>query len=97
MTQRLIYSGQRVTVQCEFRRLGVPTDPTVVQCTSRAPNGTKVVLTYPATNLVRTGIGNFEAYIMVDVGGTWWFRFEAAGIVDAVTEIPLSVEQSIVI
>jgi hypothetical protein len=95
--QRQIFSGQRVLVQCEFRLLGVPTDPIVVQCTIRSPQGSKSVLNYPADNFVRRDLGLFEANVTVDIGGTWWFRIEGAGVVDAVTEISLEVIQSVLV
>lgn len=91
-----IFSGQRVLVECTFRLLGVPTDPTVVQCTIKDPSdGSQTVLTYPHTNLTRRELGVFEANVTVNDGGVWWFRFEGAGVVDAVTEIPLEVIQSV--
>ena len=96
MTQRLIYEGQRVTVECTFRLAGVPTDPVVVQCTYKHPvTGSQTTLNYPDTNLTRRSLGVFEANVVVDAGGMWWFRFEGAGVVDAVTEIPLKVESSV--
>lgn len=94
-TNRIIYAGQRVIVECTFRLAGVPTDPTVVQCTVKRPdNGSQSTLNYPAPNLTRRELGVYEASILADVGGMWWFRFEGVGVVDAVSEIAQHVEQS---
>jgi hypothetical protein len=96
MTHRPIYEGQRVTVECTFRLAGVPTDPIVVQCTYKHPvTGSQTTLNYPDDDLIRRSLGVFEANIHVDAGGMWWFRFEGAGVVDAVTEIPLEVISSV--
>lgn len=89
------YVGQRILIDMEFRKLGVPTDPTIVQVRARNPaDGSVVILTYPATELIRTGVGNFEAAIQVSTPGVWFFRAEGAGIVDAVTEVNLVVMPS---
>lgn len=86
------YVGQRILIDIEFRRLGVPTDPTIVQVMARNPADLGVVvLTYPTEALVRTGVGTYEAAIQVSDPGQWFFRTEGAGIVDAVTEINLQV------
>lgn len=86
------FVGQRIMIDVEFRKLGVPTDPTIVQVKAKNPvNGSQVVLTYPAAELTRTGIGTYEAAIQVNDPGQWFFRCEGAGIVDAVTEINLMV------
>lgn len=90
-TVRDIYPGQRILVECEFRLLGVPTDPTVVQFTVHAPSGSSTTLNYPDVNLTRRDLGFFEANVTVNASGTWWFRFEGAGIVDSVQELPLEV------
>jgi hypothetical protein len=93
-TSRDIYVGQRILVECECRLSGVPTDPTVLQCTVRSPSGTSVTLNYPDVNLTRRDLGFFEANVTVSEGGTWWVRFEAAGVADAVQEISFEVLSS---
>jgi hypothetical protein len=90
-----VFQGQRVLVECEFRLAGVPTDPIVVQCTFRPPTGGQTSLNYPDPALTRTGTGLFVANVVVDEGGTWWFRFEGFGTVDAVHEIPVEVTSSV--
>lgn len=92
---RDIFEGQRLLIECEFRLLGVPTDPVGVQCTLRKPDGTQTLLNYPDPNLTRRELGVFEANITVDQGGTWWVRFEAFGTVDAVQETPFEVKSTV--
>lgn len=86
------FVGQRILLDVEFRKLGVPTDPTIVQVLARNPVDLGVVvLTYPVAELTRTGVGTYEAAIQVLSPGQWFFRVEGAGIIDAVTEINLEV------
>lgn len=97
MTSRsssVIYQGQRLLVECEFRLNGVPTDPIVVQCTYRPPSGGQTSLNFPDPALTRTREGLFVANVVVDQGGIWCFRFEGFGTVDAVHEIPVEVKAS---
>lgn len=94
---RKVYQGQRIYIEAEFRLLGVPTDPTVVQVTARSPSGSNVTLTYPSEDLTRRDTGLFDAAFLVDVPGIWYFRPEGAGEVDAVDELSLEVFQSNVI
>jgi len=92
------YVGQRVLVEIEFRLLGVPTDPTIVQVAARDPSdGSVTVVTYPATTLTRRDVGFFEASIEVDTPGQWHFRASGAGVVDGVTETTLDVLPSMTI
>ena len=86
------YVGQRILIEMEFRLLGVPTDPQIVQITAKDPaQGSRSTLTYPSENLTRAGVGLYEASINVNSPGQWHFRAEGAGVVDAVTEIHLDV------
>jgi hypothetical protein len=92
------YVGQRVLLEIEFRLLGVPTDPTIVQITAKDPSdGSNITLTYPDVDLIRRDVGLFEAAFVVSSGGQWHFRVDAAGVVDAVTETSLEVLASMVI
>lgn len=96
MGQR-VYVGQRVQIECEFRLFGVPTDPTIIQITARSPSGSNSILTYPDEDFTRRDVGLYDAAFVVDVPGTWFFRPEGAGVIDAVDEIPLEVLASNVI
>lgn len=92
-----VYVGQRVLVEIEFRVLGAPEDPTIVQLTSRAPSGTSTTYTYPADDFTRRDLGLYEGSVLVDEPGIWAFRVEGAGVVDAVNEFLLNVEPSAVL
>ena len=86
------FVGQRILVEVEFRLLGVPTDPTIVQVVSKSPvTHSQATLVYPDENLTRVDTGLYEAAIIVDDPGQWHFRAEGAGVVDAVTEVALEV------
>ncbi len=91
-----IYKGQRVIVDGEFRLAGVPTDPVVVRCLVRAPGGGLSIIAYPSADMTRREAGIYEAYVTVDAAGTWSFRWEGAGTVDAVDEISVEVRPSAV-
>jgi hypothetical protein len=92
---REIFEGQRLIIECEFRKRGVPTDPIGVQCIVRKPSGSQAALNYPDINLTRRELGIFEANITVDEGGTWWVRFEGFGTVDAVQESSFEVRSTV--
>lgn len=96
MSQR-VFVGQRVTIECEFRLLGVPTDPTIVQLTARAPDGSSTTITYPSEYFVRRDVGLYDVSVLVDQPSTWFFRPEGTGVIDAVDEIALEVLASNVI
>lgn len=81
-----VFVGQRILIEIEFRLNGVPTDPTLVTCASRSPGGSVATLTYPDDDFIRRSEGLFEASILVAEAGTWVFRAEGAGVVDAVNE-----------
>lgn len=89
-----IYPGQRILVEVRFYLQGVPTDPTVAKCLVLDPTGSETILTYPAENFTRRDSGWFEANVTVNQPGTWKFRGEAAGIVDAVQETNVYVTPS---
>lgn len=86
-----VYEGQRVLVEMRFRLNGVPTDPTIVQLITRDPTGSSSTLTYPVEDLTRRSLGFYEADVLVNSPGSWAFRAQANGVVDAVNEIVLSV------
>lgn len=82
-----VFVGQKMLIEVEYRLNGVPTDPTLASVSWRAPGGTQATLSYPTTDFVRRSAGLYEASILVAEAGTWIFRTEAAGIVDAVNEM----------
>lgn len=86
-----VFEGQRILIEVEFRLNGVPTDPTVVTIASHSPTGVQSTVTYPADSFIKRSTGVYEASILVNEDGTWIFRAEGAGIVDAVNEFPQEV------
>lgn len=95
MAQRIV-QGQRIGVEGTFRLRGVPRDPVVVRCLVLGPDGRRVSLVYPDESLTRDGEGVYVAAVNVDAPGTWYFRWEGAGTVDAVDELPVPVLPSVV-
>lgn len=90
----LVYVGQRVTIETIFRLNGVPTDPTIISVTASSPSGVTSTVTYPDTNMVKNSTGSYDTSILVDEVGTWAFRAEGAGVVDAVNEYLMPVVAS---
>ena len=89
------FVGQRVRVEVKMLLAGVPTDPTIAKCLVRKPSGSTVTLNYPDDEFTRRDIGLFEANVLVDEAGVWYFRGEAAGVVDGVSETFVTVQASI--
>ncbi len=95
MSTRLpVFVGQRILIEIEYRLSGVPTDPTIVQYTSRSPLGTVSTVTYPHATFTRRSEGLYEASILVNEAGTWVVRAEGAGVVDGVNEYSQEVHAS---
>lgn len=93
--RRLIYAGQQLEIDGEFRRNGELLDPTIVKLYSMAPNGSVVILTYPHEDLVRLSVGRYVGNVFADVAGNWSFRLEAAGVIDAVQDTQIEVLPSV--
>ncbi len=95
MATRLpVFVGQRILIEVEYRLNGVPTDPTIVQYTSRSPLGTVSTVTYPNVAFTRRSEGLYEASVLVNEAGTWVIRAEGAGVVDGVNELAQEVHAS---
>lgn len=92
-----LIEGQSIIVEIEFRLEGVLTDPSIVRCLVRSPNGETTELAYPSASLVRRDVGVYEASVLADRGGTWAFRATGVGVVDAVREVVTNVTPSMVI
>lgn len=86
--------GQKAVVEMEFRLKGVLTDPQIVQCTVRAPDGTMSTANYPSDDIVRRGVGQYDVAVTLDQAGAWSIRPDGSGTVDAVTETTVIVQPS---
>lgn len=82
--------GDPITVTVTFTVAGVPTDPTAVVLTVRAPDGAQ---TTPVTT--NPSVGVFEAIVTPDQAGIWTYRFTGSGAVVAVQEGSFAVEPSL--
>jgi len=88
------YVGARVLIEGDIRARGVPTDPTLLIFKIRTPSGRHVQITVPDDAINKRDIGLYEANVVVDEAGLWGFRWEGAGVVDAVGEVTLQVIES---
>ncbi len=95
--RRLIYAGQQLEVDGEFRRNGELLDPTIVKLYARTPSGSITVLTYPHEDLVRLSVGRYVGNVYASTAGLWTFRFEGAGVIDAVQDVQIDVLPSVFI
>lgn len=86
--------GQRIIVEGEFRLAGVAKDPLLVRFFMRGPSGALITIAYPDNAVVRRSTGRYEASVVVDVPGTWYFRWEGSGVIDAVEELTVPVRGS---
>lgn len=76
-----------VRISSEFTVSGVDSDPTVVKCMYKDPSNTITTLTYGVDQpLVKDGAGKYHVDISTTMPGTWWYRFEATGLVVAANE-----------
>lgn len=90
-----VYVGQRMRYDSEFRTLsGVATDPALVRLLARRPSGGTEIYNFPGDVVTKTEPGFYRAEFVVDEAGTWHFRWEAAGNVDAILETQLEVYPS---
>ncbi len=86
--------GATLVCAFEFRLEGVLTDPTVVRCKVRHPNGVIDDFPHPSAALARVGVGQYEATIVPDEAGTWGFRATGIGVVSGVKEGVVNVAAS---
>lgn len=79
------YIGTEIVLRATFvNREDVPTNPSIVTCRVKKPDGTVEDLT-PAPTL-DTGI--WEAYYTIEDEGKHWYRYEGSGLVTAAAEKP---------
>lgn len=73
----------------------VPTDPTTVTFRLRPPMGAALSYVWPgAFQVVRDAVGAFHVDVAPTMPGTWYWRWEATGDVQAVQEGQFLVMQS---
>jgi hypothetical protein len=82
--------GDAPTIYIDFvDNAGTPANPTSVTLRVRRPDGTVDVL--PTTP---TAVGHYEAVVPLDAHGTWRYRWEGTGAVQAAEEGELLVRRS---
>jgi hypothetical protein len=90
------FPGQPVELTAEFSQLGAFVDPTTVKLYVWGPdNSLRHEWTYTvAPELIRTVQGKYQARVVVDVPGTWFFRWESLGNYQAAMEGSFQVARS---
>lgn len=88
--------GDSVRITAEFRSLsGTLTDPTTVVFKLRSPRGAVTRLEYGVdTALVRESVGRYYSDVDLNLPGTWCYRWEGTGTLQAAEEGTIVVEQS---
>jgi hypothetical protein len=76
--------GQKPRFPAEFRQGSTLVDPTTVKFIFQRPDSDPIVLVYSINpEVIRTAAGRYQVDLLLDVSGTWHWRWESAGIVDA--------------
>lgn len=66
---------------------GVATDPDTIVLKVSNPSGVKTTYTYGVgQTIVRDGVGQYHADILLNQTGRWWYRWEGTGAVQAAAE-----------
>lgn len=88
--------GDSVRITAEFRSLsGTLTDPTTVGFKLRSPRGTVTRLEYNVDpGVVRDGVGIYHTDVDLYLPGTWCYRWEGTGTLQAAEEGTIVVEKS---
>lgn len=77
--------GQVVTVTGTFRdSAGTAADPTTITLTVTAPDGTDDTYTYAAGQVTKASTGVYVRAIVLDLAGTWTYRWAGEGAVEQV-------------
>jgi hypothetical protein len=62
-------------------------DPTTVTLSVKEPSGTTTIYTYGTDpELVRDGVGEYHADLVLNTAGLWWYKFAGSGAVTAVKQ-----------
>lgn len=88
--------GDQVRLEVTFKDENeTPTDPSVVVCRYRQPNGNTTSLEYGADEgVTRASAGAYYANVVADLPGTWSYRWEGTGTLTAAAEGTFTVMRS---
>ncbi len=88
--------GQLVRTKAWFTVTGTYTDPDIVTCSVRTPNGDVSVYNYTSGTVSKESDGKFFLDIFVDESGQWWYEWFGTGTALAADEGYFLVERSMI-
>lgn len=84
--------GDRIRCRVSFTDLDQnPADPTTVVAKVKDPTGNTSTYT---DQVVNDAVGSYYIDVTLDQSGTWWYRFEGTGAVQAAEEQAFNVRDS---
>lgn len=89
--------GAVVRIDAEFTdEAGVAIDPTAVRARYKPASSVEVTLVYGAdVRVVRDGVGLYHVDLEANEAGTWTYRWEGAGVAQAVAEARFKIDASV--
>jgi hypothetical protein len=89
--------GAVVRIEAEFSdQAGLTIDPTTVRARYKPPTGAEVALDYGVdAALVRDDVGLYHVDLDANEAGTWTYRWEGAGVAQAVAEARFKIDASV--
>lgn len=92
-----LIAGGSIIAQIEFRLEGVRVDPVIVRAFIRKPDASLREISFPSAEFVKIDEGLYELTVIADQPGSWAFRAQGTGTVDAVQEGVVNVAPSLVL
>lgn len=87
--------GQEIRTAVTFAVSGVNTDPTAVIFRYLDPSGNVTVWTFGVDpEVVNDAVGLYHADVSIDEEGSWFYRWEGTGVVEAAKEHTFLVRDS---
>lgn len=74
------------TVACQFKVLGVLTDPTTVKLRVVDPEGVESISWYHLAGLTKDAVGKYSKTFQVPKLGTWFYEWTGTGACIAVSQ-----------
>jgi hypothetical protein len=88
--------GQAVKFKGDFKNeAGALADPGTITLRVRNPEGTITTYTYAAAEITKDAVGQYSKVVALDKEGTWKYRFEGTGAVQAADEDECLVLESV--
>lgn len=79
--------GDLITLTGTFTNAGgTATDPTTITLKVKKPGTALATYTYALSQVTKTSTGVYTRNTSLDTVGTWWYRWEGTGTVEAAVE-----------